>query len=279
MTSSVIKLSSPATSGFWEIPILYEDACLLALDKPSGLLSSPDHTFPDRPNLTGLLHAGITAGALWARDRGLTYLMHAHRLDVETSGVILFCKSKQTLVSLANLLGQEKPHRTYVALVQGVPQQGHFEVDAKLAPHLTPGGFVRVDPRHGRRARTIFEVMEGFAGWALLKCAPLQDRQHQIRAHLRQVRLPLAGDALYGGKLLLLSTLKPGYRLKSNRAERPLLGRVALHAEAFASLHPVTGEPLEIHAPWPKDLTVAVKYLRRYASTGSEQPQPGTSAQ
>jgi RluA family pseudouridine synthase len=264
---SLIKLSSSATHEFWEIEVLYEDPYLLALDKPPGFLSSPDRRFSDRPSLTALLHAGITAGKPWARDRGLTYLMHAHRLDVEASGIVLFAKTKPVLVTLANLFGQEKPHRRYIALVQGAPTETRFEVDAKLAPHPTPDGFVRVEPRHGKRARTVFEVSEKFAGWALLKCSPLQDRRHQVQAHLRQVRLAIAGDALYGGKPLLLSVLKPGYRLKPNHVERPLLDRPALHASDLALPHPVTGESIEIFAPWPKDLMVALKYLRRFAAT------------
>src|ERR1041384_377942 len=83
---SVIKLSSPATREFWEIPVLFEDAHLLALDKPAGLLTSPDRYDPERPNLMGLLHAGIAAGKPWAVERGLNYLSNAHRLDFETSG-------------------------------------------------------------------------------------------------------------------------------------------------------------------------------------------------
>jgi len=266
---NVIKLSWPATREFWEIPVVYEDEHLLALDKPPGLLTSPDRQAPDRPNLTSLLHAGIAAGKPWARDGGLTYLMPVHRLDSETSGLILLAKSKPVLVKLANLFGEEKSYRKYVALVQGEPDQDRFEVDAKLAPQLTPGGFVRVDPRRGKRARTLFEVQERFAGWTLLKCEPLADRRHQIRAHLRSIRLPIAGDQLYGGRLLFLSRLKQDYRLKPNREERPLLSRVTLHAGELTLPHPVTGPPLDLRAPWPKDLTVAVKYLRRYAPVGA----------
>src|SRR5436309_15904653 len=83
--SSVIKLSSPATHEFWEIPVLFEDAHLFALDKPAGLLLTPDRYDPDpaRPNLMRLLHDSIAAGKPWAKERGLSYLSHAHRLDLE----------------------------------------------------------------------------------------------------------------------------------------------------------------------------------------------------
>src|SRR5215471_10809214 len=97
-----IKLSSPATREFWEIPVLYEDEHLLAVDKPSGLLVSPDRYDPNRPNLMKLLHSAIVAGKPWASQRRLTYLMNAHRLDFETSGVILLAKDKPVLVKLAN---------------------------------------------------------------------------------------------------------------------------------------------------------------------------------
>ena len=87
-TAGTIKLSSPATREFWEIPVLFEDEHLLALDKPAGLLTSPDRYDPQRPNLMKLLHAGIAAGKPWARERNLEYLSNAHRPDFETSGVI-----------------------------------------------------------------------------------------------------------------------------------------------------------------------------------------------
>ena len=103
--NAVIKLSSPATKGFWEIPVLFEDEHLLALDKPSGLLTSPDRYDAERPNLMKLLHAGIAEGKPWAKERGLTYLSNAHRLDFETSGVILLAKNKETLVKLADMFG------------------------------------------------------------------------------------------------------------------------------------------------------------------------------
>lgn len=262
--TAAIKLSSPRTREFWEIPVLHEDADLLALDKPAGLLTSPDRNDPDRLSLMKLLHAGIAEGKAWAAERGLTYLMNAHRLDFETSGVLLLARSKAVLVALANLFGSEKPAQKYVALVQGFPAEDRFEVNVGLTA-LVPGrGFVRADPRRGKRARTVFQVRERFANYTLLECEPLTSRAHQVRAHLRYAGLPIVGDEVYGGKLLWLSRLKRGFRLKPGHTERPLLGQAALHAEALSLAHPVTGQPLAIVSPSPKDLVVALKYLRRY---------------
>jgi len=263
---ATIKLSSPTTHEFWEIPVLYEDAHLLALDKPSGLLTSPDGAEPGRPDLTKLLHAGIEHGAAWARQGDRTYLMLAHRADAETSGVLLLAKNKPVLVTLANWFNAEKPGDRHLALVQGTPPEDRFTVDAKLARHPVRLGFMRVDSQRGKRSRTVFEVREKFTGFTLLQCEALTRRLHQIRVHLRYAGLPAVGDMAYGGRPLLLSSLKRAYRLKPNQIERPLMSRAAIHAESLTLPHPATGEALTITAPWPKDLTVAVKYLRRYAA-------------
>ena len=262
---SAIKLSALATRGYWEIPVLFEDDHLLALDKPAGLLSSPDRYDPQRPNLMKLLHAAIAAGKPWARERHLTYLMNAHRLDFETSGVMLLAKNKPALVALANLFGSEKPLKKYVALVRGTPAEDKFDVDAKLAPHPLKIGLMRVDPKNGKKSRTRFEVLEKFSDYTLLQCEPLTGRTHQIRVHLRYAGFPVVADELYGGKKLWLSRLKRDYRLKPGHEERPLLSRVALHAEILTLPHPVTGRMVTVIAPWPKDLKVAVKYLRQFA--------------
>ena len=263
--NAVIKLSSPATHEYWEVPVLFEDDHLLALDKPSRLLTSPDRYDPNRPNLMKLLHAGIEQAKPWAVQRSLSYLMNAHRLDFETSGIILLAKTKPVLIALANLFSSEKPEKLYLALVHGQPVKPAFEVNAKLAPHPIKIGLVRVDEKTGKRAQTQFNLLEKFVSCSLLECRPLTGRTHQIRVHLRQAGLPIVGDALYGGSPLLLSRLKSDYRLKPKQVERPLIDRVALHAMELKLPHPVTGAPVAITAPWPKDLTVAVKYLRRYA--------------
>ncbi len=260
-----IKLSAPATREFWEIPVLFEDAHLLALDKPAGLLASPDRNAPDRPNLTMLLHRGIAAGKPWASERGLSYLMNVYRLDGEATGIILFAKSKPALLALADFFGAENPGRKYLALVHGIPMEDCFEISAKLARNPATPGLMHVDPKKGKRSRTVLEVQEKFLHYSMLQCEPLTLRPHQIRAHLCQVGLRVVGDQLYGGRPLWLSQLKPDYRLKDGRTERPLMSRPALHAEQLTLPHPETGEMLIITAPWPKDLTVAVKYLRRYA--------------
>lgn len=265
MVSAAIKLSSPATREFWEIPVLFEDEHLLALDKPAGLLMSPDANAPERPSLSELLHAGIAQRKPWSEQRRLAFLLPAHRLDAEVGGALLLAKSKAAFTALADLFGAEKPCRKFVALVRGAPREDQFEINAKLAPHPSVPGLMRVDPK-GKRAKSRFVVLERFAAYTMLTCEEWTSRPHQLRAHLHNAGLPVAGDRAYGGRLLMLSELKSNYRLKPNRIERPLISQPAMHAVQIDVAHPTTAEPLSITSPWRKDLTVAVKYLRKYAA-------------
>jgi RluA family pseudouridine synthase len=280
--SATIKLSSPATREFWEIPVLFEDEHLLALDKPAGLLTVPEaesEVAPaakveagvpavERPSLMKLLHAGIAAGKPWAVERNLTYLNNEHRLDGDTSGVILLTKTKEAHIALSNLFSCDKPLRKYLGLVRGNLIEPSFEVNAKIGAHAVKPGVMRVDKDNGKVAKTKITLLENFtrAGHAWVQCEPVTDRVHQIRVHLGQVDLPLVADELYGGKKLWLSRLKSDYRLKPGREERPLMARVALHSESVTLPHPITGEMLTIIAPLPRDLKVALKYLRLYSA-------------
>jgi RluA family pseudouridine synthase len=261
----MIKLSSPLTREFWQVPILHEDAQLLALDKPSGLLVCPDRYDPHRANLMALLHRDLKRGAAWSSNRSLLYLANAHRLDFETSGVLLLAKDKPTLVALANQFGAERTHKRYLAVVTGTPNTPSFEVQAPLALHPVHAGRMRVERKRGKKAITRFQLLEAFSGFSLLSCEPITGRTHQIRVHLATSGLPIVADTLYGGRPLLLSQLKPGYRHKPGTPEKPLLGRVSLHAEQLTIVHPSAGTTVHMQAPCPSDITVALKYLRRFA--------------
>ena len=261
-----LKLSSPGTGGFWELPILFEDEYLLALDKPAGLLSASESSDPARPNLVDLLHQAITAGKSWAAERDISFLMPAYRLDPEASGILLLARSKPVLNRLSDLFGSHQPALSIITLAEGSPSQSHFSVEAKLMPHPDRPGLMRVSAKHGKRSRTDFQVMEHYTGWTLLKCVPFTLRPHQARVHSARAGFPLAGDQAYGGQPLLLSRLKPGFRVKPNHTERPLINSPCVHFQQLTLDHPATGNRLVIDAPWPKDLAVAVKYLRKYAT-------------
>ncbi len=265
---NTIKLSAPATKEFWEIPVLFEDEHLLALDKPAGLLTSPDRYNLDRPNLMHLLHEGIAAKKPWAATRGLTYLANAHRLDADTSGVLLLAKTKPALIQLANLFSIDKVRQKFYALVSGLPSSDQFVMDAKITSNVVELGLMRIDNRDGMKSRTEFSVTEKFSGYTALSCHPRTNRNHQIRIHLKHAGFPIVGDTLYGGKPLWLSRLKKGFYLKRGREERALMARVALHSEELSLSHPLSGESITITAPMPKDLRVALRYLKEYRGGG-----------
>ena len=260
-----IKLSSPATGEFWEIEMVHEDTRLLALNKPAGLLVSPDRYDPRRPNLMTLMQAGVASGRPWATARGLTYLGNAHRLDFETTGVLLLAKDKPALVTVANHFGSEVPQKTYVALVTGNPAADTFECNLSLKPDVRRPGHMRWG-KDGKKSFTQFVVRERFRGCALVDCHPRTGRTHQLRVHLLALGHPILGDPIYGdGTKLLLSDLKRRFKGERDVEERPLTPTLALHAWKLALPHPDGTGILEITAPWPNDLEVALKYLRKYA--------------
>ncbi|MBI5397557.1 MAG: RluA family pseudouridine synthase [Verrucomicrobia bacterium] len=264
------------------LAVLYEDDALLALDKPSGLMIAPDTYDKEKPNLMSGVRRALDTDAPWVRERGLTFLANAHRLDADTSGVLLLAKTREALRALAGQFNDRTVGKSYLALVEGVPAEDEFVVELKIGPHPARP-WLQTERRHGGKLTlTRFRVLERFrlpflrgqhadsslGSVTLVQCEPETGRTHQIRVHLRHAGHPILADALYGlgaQSALLLSQLKPGYKPHADEVERPLIGRLALHAERLTVAHPVTGEPLELVAPLPKDFEVALKYLRRFA--------------
>jgi len=264
------------------LAVLYEDDALLAFDKPSGLMIAPDTHEKEKPNLMSAVRRALDTGAAWVRERSLAFLANAHRLDADTSGVLLLAKTREALRVLAQQFNDRTVGKRYLALVEGVPAKDEFAVEMKIGPHPARP-WLQTERRHdGKLTLTRFRVMERFrfpilrdqsttaslGAVALVQCEPETSRTHQIRVHLRYAGHPILADALYGlgaQSTLLLSQLKPGYKPRAKEVERPLIGRLALHAERLTVAHPVTSTPLELVAPLPKDFEVSLKYLRKFA--------------
>lgn len=261
-------------------PILHEDDVLLAFDKPSGLLIAPDRWDKKKANLMTMVHAKLG-----------DHVANVHRLDADTSGVVLCTKEKTALDFVSGQFQGKTAKKTYLALCYVPPvaeamkvgraardESGllpaEFTVDLALGEDELQPGRMRVFKRRGGKASvTVFRTLERFhdrhgRAFAWVECSPLTGRTHQIRVHLAAAGAPILGDPFYGvpDVQLRLSDLKRGY--KGRDEERPLVDRLALHASALTITHPTTREPVTITAPTPKEFEVALKNLRRFATPG-----------
>jgi RluA family pseudouridine synthase len=229
----------------------------LCINKPAGLPALPDGYDLGAAHVKALLEERF--GELWI----------VHRLDRETSGVLLLARTPEAHRQLCLQFEVRLVEKIYHALVVGAPAWDERRVSLPLRPDVGRAHRTVVDHKGGKPALTHLKVLERFGRFSLLEARPETGRTHQIRAHLASQGCPIAADALYGsGEGVYLSRIKPGYK-PSRGEEHPLLSRLGLHAFSLWVDHPFTGERLELHAPYPKDLETVLRNLRRFQSSGS----------
>jgi RluA family pseudouridine synthase len=207
------------------IPILYEDRSVLAIDKPAGWMLVPFSWQKTSRNLQAALTSSIAAGDFWARSRGLKYLRFVHRLDADTSGVLLLAKSPGAVNSLGALFEGCRMEKVYLAVVSGVPAQGEWTCRLRLAPDPEAVGRMKTDARHGKEAETYFRVLQGKEQTSLLEARPVTGRTHQIRVHLAESGHPVVGDVLYG-----VRSAKGDRTVRGGPVTMNLGGRASVHA-------------------------------------------------
>jgi RluA family pseudouridine synthase len=179
------------------IPILYEDRSVLAVDKPAGWMLVPYNWDRTGRNLQLAISSSILGREFWARSRNLKFLKYIHRLDAETTGVLLFAKSPGALQTYSELFESRRMNKRYLAVVRGNPKKEEWLCDLKLGPEPKEHGRHRADPK-GKQAETYFKVLDRKEGMALIEARPFTGRSHQIRIHLAQAGLPIVGDTMYG---------------------------------------------------------------------------------
>ena len=239
-----------------KLDLLLDDDELLVVNKPAGVL-----TIPDRQGEPGLQEAI----AVKLKYEGELRLVH--RLDRQTSGVLVLAKTLHAQRALSKQFKERSVKKQYLALVHGRPGQDAGLIDAPLAPHPRISHKMIVPSRKGRPSQTEWQVVERFGWITLVRCLPRTGRQHQIRVHLAHADMPLLVDELYGESgAFFLSTIKPGYRRSTGRDERPLIARLTLHAEAITFQHPATDETTCIGAPVPKDFRATLNQLRKWST-------------
>jgi len=242
------------------LAILLEDDRVIAVAKPPGLATIPGRGETDSVLQTLARQIGIPCSGV-ADPR----LRIVHRLDKETSGVLLLAKDFAAQRHLSEQFQNNRVHKEYLAIVAGQPATHEGEIDAPLAPHPSRRDRMAVS-KHGRRAVTAWRIERRMKRFTLLRCFPKTGKTHQIRVHLKSIALPLAVDALYNPPPpdkdigIFLSNYKRDYRPKRRRNERPLIGRLSLHAEKLRFVHP-DGREITIECPPPKDFRAAVTQL------------------
>ena len=230
--------------------IIYEDENLIALNKPSGLLSIPDREGKD-----------ISLKKLLIEKYGNIFTVH--RLDKDTSGLIVFAKNEIAHKHLSQQFEERQTEKIYLGLVLGSPAEKKGTIDAPIAEHPGKKGLMTVY-RKGKESITDYEVLEDFKIFSWIQFQIHTGRTHQVRVHAKHIGHPVVCDELYGdGKPILLSSLKHKFKLSKNELEeRPILSRLALHALSlqFAT---TKEEILKLEAPLPKDLRALLQQLRK----------------
>jgi 23S rRNA pseudouridine1911/1915/1917 synthase len=230
------------------LDVIFEDKHMLAINKASGMIVHPGAATGDDTLVHALLAhcAGSLSGIGGVERPGIV-----HRLDKETTGVIVVAKNDAAHRALADQFATRALKKEYVALVSGVPQLLSGTIDRAISRHPTHRHRMTVG-EGGKPARTDWERVEAFGDIAaLVRCQIFTGRTHQIRVHLKSLGHPILGDPLYGWK--------PDDRLASQPE------RVMLHAEHLVLTHPKSGKELDLRAPLPKDFEKTIKALRAAA--------------
>ncbi len=230
-----------------QLEIIYEDNYLALINKPSGLTVHPGAGNDDNTLVNALLYQfGSSLSSYNLTDRpGII-----HRLDKDTSGIMMIAKSDESHAKLANLFKARQIQKTYLALVEGYPQSKTGEINLSIARHKTKRKIMCVDSE-GREAITFFKLLKHSNTFSLLELLPKTGRTHQLRVHLAYLNLPIAGDLVYNNKASGKAQFRCDYGLNGH----------LLHAFSLEFIHPYTLQKLKFEAPLPAYFKAAMKTL------------------
>lgn len=238
------------------LEVLYEDDHLLVVNKPAGMVVHPG---------AGVI-SGTLVNALLYHCRSLSRIAGimkpgiVHRLDKDTSGLLVVAKTDAAHLGLARQFREHTIKRRYLALVRGSIPQEEGEISAPIARYLRNRKKMAVSLIKGRRARTHFKVLERFPDYTLIEAGLETGRTHQVRVHMAWLGYPIVGDTKYTGKKRARGQ-RLGVSDKLQSAIANLKGQ-ALHAKTLGFLHPVTGQYMEFDAPPPGDIEKVASTLR-----------------
>lgn len=229
--------------------LVHEDERIVVFNKSSGI-SSIRERWVEGVSLKEI--AEETMGQLWI----------VHRIDKETSGLIVFARDAEAHKLLNHQFEHGEVTKHYAAILEGEMADPEMTIDIPISSDPVHPGRSRPNAR-GKASITLLHRRELFRGYTFVDAEPKTGRQHQIRVHCRAVGLPLAVDSFYGNRSeLLLSSLKRKYR-SYDREEKPLIARLTLHAESLSFIHPGSKETVTFHAELPKDMLATLTQLRK----------------
>lgn len=242
------------------LEILFEDEHVVVVNKPPGMV-----VHPARGHWSGTLASALQFhfGSSLSAVGGLSRPGIVHRLDRDTSGAILVARDDLAHAKLASQFAERTIEKEYFALVVGCPSRDRDIIDCPIGFHPRVREMMAVrhdDDPENRPAQTFYETLERFNGFAAVRAVPKTGRTHQIRVHLNHIGYPVLCDRQYGGR----SQITRGEIRREPADTTVLLDRQALHARRLRFLHPATGEPIEVEAPLPADITAVLDELRAY---------------
>ena len=227
--------------------IVFEDDDLFFVNKPPHLSVLEDRSSPQ--NLLAM------ARDYWADAQA------CHRIDKETSGLVIFSKNPDTYREVSMLFEARQVEKTYHAVCMHSAEFTDFLIDLPIV--ISAKGKAKISKKDGKASQTLVNTIEAFRHFTLLECKPYTGRLHQIRVHLAAVNHPLAADTMYGGEMPFLSPLKKKFKMAKGKEETPMINRVALHAQGLTFTLQKT---YTVTAPYPRDLDAFIKILAKYDS-------------
>lgn len=228
--------------------VIFENADYLAINKPHGI-----STLDDR---SGTIHILSIVKSRYPE------IQVCHRIDKDTSGVLVFAKNNESYRHLSLQFQERKVNKVYHAVVLGSSNYKNYVIDFPLT--IKAQGIVRWDSKKGKESKTFISTLANYKAFSLLECKPITGRRHQIRVHLKSVNHPIIADKKYSGKDLYLSQIKKTYR-SGGKEEKPIINRMALHARSIC-FHSKENKGILIEAPYPKDYKILIKQLNKYCS-------------
>jgi len=237
------------------LKILYEDDHLIAIDKPAGMVVHPARGYQSGTVVNALAyHCQVLASGEDPVRPGVV-----HRLDKDTTGVMVAAKSDEAHWRLALQFERRRVHKEYLAVVEGELELDADRIDAAIGAHPYIRERYSVRREMGRQAATVYEVIERLNGFCHLRLLPETGRTHQLRVHLSSIRHPIVGDTLYGARKITVG------ELLGSDDPTPAIERFALHAHRLEFRHPVTGKDVKLEAPVPEDFQALLNVLRKRA--------------